>query len=142
MLFFPCLGQLNAVSNLKRTLSNITWNPPFSLNLTNVESDIIYCVEVYSTTCGDNAFLFGNCSVTQPFYVSSMLNNGLTYNITVTPRSYMNGAQSGNALTRQGKLSLCQSHSNLKAQGLSMADHTWSTTFRSRTCNIVCYVSL
>ena len=40
------VGELAAVGDLSRTSSTITWDAPFSLNLTNVDPDIVYCVEV------------------------------------------------------------------------------------------------
>ena len=90
--------------NLDRISSNITWDPPFSLNLTNAEPDIVYCIEVYDITCQPKVFLFRDCNVTESYYVSDTLLEGYLYNITVTPRSNVNGALTGTSLVKEGKL--------------------------------------
>ena len=52
-------GHLQPVSNLHfdkdsstSTTITISWDPPFSLNLTTAEPDIQYCVDVYNVTGG------------------------------------------------------------------------------------------
>ena len=44
--------------NIKRNFSTISWEPPFSLDLTNTDPNIIYCVEVYNITCGETDRVF------------------------------------------------------------------------------------
>ena len=56
-------------------LSNLTisWNPLFSQNLTNVEPNIVYCVEVYNITCGERELLISDCDVTETSYTSDVI---------------------------------------------------------------------
>lgn len=54
--YFSHVGILSAVDNLTYTVENstlsLTWRPPFSLNLTGIEPDILYCVDVVSVVSG------------------------------------------------------------------------------------------
>ena len=65
-----CAGPLQPVSNLyfdkdssTSTTITISWDPPFSLNLTTAEPDIQYCVDVYNVTGGDD------CTITAESYM-------------------------------------------------------------------------
>ena len=98
------LGPLSQVSNIVRTLSTISWIPPFSLDLTNTEPDIIYCVEVYNITCGRGSLVVSNCSVTESRLVDESLQSGCIYNITIIPRSNVENASNGISLTKEGRL--------------------------------------
>ena len=101
------VGELSAISDLIRVSpSNITWNPPFSLDLTNIEPNIIYCIEVYNTTCQEGGFLFSDCNVTTSYYVSDDLLDDYTYNITVIARSNVKNAPNENSSTILGKLQI------------------------------------
>ena len=80
--------------NLERRNASIIWEAPFSLNLTNVEPDIVYCVEVYNITCGGRELLISDCDVMETSYTST-LQPGYIYEYTVTPRSNVEGAQNG-----------------------------------------------
>ena len=88
--------------DVKRISSNITWTPPFSLDLTGVDPDIVYCVEVYNITCGVDDLVVGDCGVTEARYVDNRLQQGLIYRITITPRSNGRGAVNGTNLTKNG----------------------------------------
>jgi len=54
------IGLLAAVGSLKanpeQTFVNLTWTPPFSLNITNTDPDFFYCVEVYNISTGVTLF--------------------------------------------------------------------------------------
>ena len=98
------LGQLDAVINLtaKRTSSAIqlSWQPPFSLNLTTAEPDIVYCVNVFNITDEgmERDHLISNCSVFETYYNFVVENpdpNDL-FQLIVTPRSNIEGARSRN----------------------------------------------
>ena len=104
MEFQLLLGPLSQVSNITRTSSTISWNRPTSLNLTNIEPDIIYCVEVYNITCGRGSLLVSDCSVTESRLVDESLQSGCIYNITITPRSNVVNASNGTSLTKEGRL--------------------------------------
>ena len=91
------------MNNLDRISSiNITWEPPFSLDLTDIEPDIIYCVEVYNISCQEEVFLFSDCNVIEPYYINRTLHESCLYNITVTARSYNDSVLNGTAKTRKG----------------------------------------
>ena len=85
--------------NLERRNTTILWEAPFSLNLTNVEPDIVYCVEVYNITCGRRELLIGDCDVMVTSYTSGVLQPGYIYEYTVTPRSNVEGTQNGPSKT-------------------------------------------
>ena len=92
------------VTDVKRNLSSITWGPPFSLNLTGIDPDIVYCVEVYNITCGVDDLVVGNCNVTEPRYVDNGLQQGHICRIIVTPRSNGRNAQNGTNSTKEGTI--------------------------------------
>ena len=99
-------GPLGAVTTLVRTPSIITWEPPFSLNLTDIEPDIIYCIEVFLTDCGIEYFILRDCSVTTNYYDTERFVPGYTYKVTVTPRSNVVNALPGIPLEFEGKTSV------------------------------------
>ena len=88
------------------------WEPPSTLDLTGVEPDIVYCVEVSNITCGADNLIASDCELTNPIYPASVgdgLDPSYIYEITVTPRSNVPGAANGSVITRQGEQSsACQ----------------------------------
>ena len=90
------------MKNLERRNDVILWDAPFSLNLTNVEPDIVYCVDVYNITCGGRELLISDCDVMETRYTSDVLQSGYIYEYTVTPRSNVEGAQNGTSKTVTG----------------------------------------
>ena len=92
------------VTEIKRNSSNISWEVPFSLNLTGVDPDIVYCVEVYNITCGVDDLVVGDCDVTEPHFIDNRLQQGNVYRITITPRSNGQDAQNGTSNTIEGIL--------------------------------------
>ena len=95
------VGLLQNVNNLVRNGTSIIWKAPFSLNLTNVEPDIVYCVEVFNITCG-RSHLISNCNVMETKYSSGDLQAGYIYEYTVTPRSNVEGALNGTSQNIKG----------------------------------------
>ena len=87
---------------VERNSSSITWEAPFSLDLTDVDPDIAYCVEVYNITCGVDDLVVGDCNVTAPRYVDSRLQQGHIYRITITPKSNGRNALNGTNNTKEG----------------------------------------
>ena len=90
------------MSNITRNVSTITWKAPFSLNLTNADPDIVYCVEVYNITCGVDDLVVGDCNVIEHSYTSNDIVGGYIYEYTVTPRSNVEGSSNGTSLTVTG----------------------------------------
>ena len=91
------------MNNLIRNASTLSWDAPFSLDLTNVDPDIVYCVEVYNITCGRRDLIISDCNVTEPSYTSDdIAPDGYIYEYTVTPRSNVEGASNGTSRTVTG----------------------------------------
>ena len=96
--------MLGSPGNFKITATkvgeiNLSWEPPFSLNLTTADPDIAYCVNVYNVTDIDGGFspLISDCDVNTPSYtftVDSPDPRGL-FQFTITPRSNVEGARKG-----------------------------------------------
>ena len=95
------LGPLDAVTSLTKVNSTISWEPPFSLDLTNVEPDIVYCVDVYNITCGGRDLVSSDCSVTDTNYTS--LSDDYLYEYIVTPRSNVEGVENGTSQPFKGE---------------------------------------
>ena len=83
------------MTNVQRVSSTLTWVPPPSLDLTGVDPDIAYCVDVYNITCGRRDLIISDCSVTEPSYTSDVIVDGYIYEYTITPRSNVPGARNG-----------------------------------------------
>jgi hypothetical protein len=90
-------GSLDAVIILEWNSTMITWEPPFSLDLTDIDPDIAYCVEVHNITCGERGFVLGECSLIDLTlsYDYSHLDNAFVYEIAITPKSNVKGADNG-----------------------------------------------
>lgn len=87
-------GQLDRVTNLKRVLTSydpisFTWERPFSLNITNFEPDILFCVSICSLSCSTAAADFNsnrvaqNCNVSLTEYELSEPDQDRLYRIEV-----------------------------------------------------------
>ena len=87
--------------DLTRNVSTLTWEAPFFLDLTGVDPDIIYCVEVYNITCG-RSLLISECDVVETNYTSDALLPGYIYEYTITPRSNVEGASNGTSTNVTG----------------------------------------
>ena len=107
------VGPLSMVTEIKRSPSIITWEAPFSLDLTGVDPDIVYCVEVYNITCGVDDLVVGDCDVTEPRFVDNRLQQGYIYRITITPRSNGQDAQNGTSNTKEGITTCLQQYTNI-----------------------------
>ena len=110
-LNFINLEPLRAISGVFReNLANqegvsYFWEPPSTLDLTGVEPDIVYCVEVSNITCGADNLIASDCDLTNPVYPANVgdgLDPSYIYKITVTPSSNVPGAANGSVFTRQG----------------------------------------
>jgi len=97
---------LAAVSYLKiypqQTSILLTWTPPFSLDITGVDPDLWYCVEVFNVTAGRTLFTT-NCSVYEPEFEFTVPNPSPCdkFEFRVIP---VNGAGNGNVTTINGTL--------------------------------------
>ena len=95
------VGPLQSVVDLTRNVSTLTWEAPFSLDLTGVDPDIVYCVEVYNITCG-RSLLISECDVVETNYTIDALLPGHIYEYTITPRSNVEGARNGTSINVTG----------------------------------------
>ena len=97
------LGTLEVVSNLTIVSTSsaivLIWQPPFTLNLTTAEPDIIYCIDIFNITDGETegVHLISNCSVFEPLYKFVIENPDPEdlFQFVVTPRNNMKGARNG-----------------------------------------------
>lgn len=81
-------------------LTQIIWDPPYTLNLTDIEPDVVYCVDIFNITCGSQwIHLYSDCLVFQPKYTLHHRENSTSlkfpHKIIVTPRSNVEEAQNG-----------------------------------------------
>ena len=84
------------MSNLHKISATVFWEPPFSLDLTGVDPDIVYCIDVYNVTCGRRELIISDCNVTEPSYTSdNIAPYEYIYEYIVTPRSNVPGARNG-----------------------------------------------
>lgn len=91
-------GQLDEVSelrlrvNLQNFTASFNWEAPFTLNVTNTEPDVTYCVDVYNNSNG--LHIQSECDLTETSYYFSTNNPSPcdSINVTVTP---LNGAGNG-----------------------------------------------
>ena len=107
-VIYYTIGPLDAPANVRSSrnynskTTTIIWSPPFSLDLTSSDIDVIYCLEVYNITCGEGALIISDCNVTEHTYHTSFLYPRYIYYITVTPRSNVEGALNGTATHTEG----------------------------------------
>ena len=90
-------------SPLTRTSSNtilIQWDAPPSLDLTDVEPDIVYSVELYKITCGQNIFI--NHKVVFVNSTNNTVDPMEIYKVIITARSNVEGARNGNSVETRG----------------------------------------
>ena len=87
-------GQLDSVTGLRldivtSTLVTLTWDAPFSLDLTTAEPDIQYCVDVHSVPGGQ--LVESTCDIIDTKYTFSTSDQDQLV-FTVTPRSNVEGS--------------------------------------------------
>ena len=99
-------GPLQKVTNLSIDLNsnmlNLSWDAPFSLDLTNVDPDIVYYVQVINTTCGNGSITFTDDTITETELNLYGYSQHHTYEMNITPRSNVEGAKNGTMLIIQG----------------------------------------
>lgn len=87
------------------TIYHYTWEAPFSLNISEIEPDVAYCVHIYIVTCSDQEIpIESNCNVTVTSYTIQTQPNEL-YRIEVRPRIlYSVGPSSTTAVEYKGTI--------------------------------------
>ena len=88
------VGKLEGVRNFERETGSeklqYVWEPPHFLDLTGVDPDVVYCIDVARVTCGMREHITSDCSITDHNYtvtVNGPLDLADLYEATVTPRS-------------------------------------------------------
>ena len=100
---FNTPGQLAQVQKLKSATTpstiQISWEPPFSHNLSATDPDIVYCVDIFRGTA--NNHIVSNCNVFEHYFIFSSENPDPreSYTFTVTPRSNVNRGRNGTVAT-------------------------------------------
>ena len=76
-----------------------TWTAPFSCNLTYAERNLAYCVNVFEINEEKRVHVLTDCTVFLESYVYSPdnPNPNATYEVSIIPRSNVNGARNGTA---------------------------------------------
>ena len=90
------------IVNITSNELRLSWVPPFSLDLTDIDPDIIYCTEVINITCGTNTTLFSNNNITETELKLVGYSQHHIYKFVVTPRSNVQEAINGTPLINQG----------------------------------------
>ena len=89
------IGLLSAVGSSFVALTNtaifLTWTAPFTLEISDVEPDITYCVDVVNSTSSSS-----ECEITVTSFSIPIGRVCDNYNFTVIP---VNGAGNGTAVT-------------------------------------------
>ena len=103
VLAFILIGRLSAVGDLSATVLgstiSLTWNSPFTLDITNVDPDITYRVDVINSTSSQVIHSQGGITITQYNYTTSLSPERRAcdvFKFTITP---FNRVGSGNVST-------------------------------------------
>ena len=98
-LYVGVLSAVASIHGIPDTDSiTITWKPPFSLNLTHAEPDVVYCVDVYNVTNRSYYDHFiSDCSVTNARYLLNVSHPDPRdiFEFTIMPRNNIPGAKNG-----------------------------------------------
>ena len=78
-----------------------SWESPFSLDLTNINPDIVYCVTVYNITCGKKDLVVSGYNISQPRF-NLDVDIAYLYDFTIIPRSNVELSVDGVPLQAQG----------------------------------------
>ena len=93
------VGELTAIP-MEGSL-HLTWNPPFTLNIPNIEPDLSYCINIYNATQHD--ILNSVCGLAQPEFDFRVSNPSPCeqFRFEVIP---VNGAGNGTSNSISGSL--------------------------------------
>ena len=95
------------ITNHTTRLFHIFWTSVFSLNLTNIDPDVVYSVTIAARYCTDIQIIVSSDVFYSPYFFS--LNNSDPLDavprlITVSPRSNAEGVINGTSVAYEGKL--------------------------------------
>ena len=86
------IGTPIATAN-RNSIISLAWTPPFSLDITNVDPDITYCVGVDNS---NSLVIFYQCGITDTQYNSFRSTPCDNYTITITPVNIVGNGTSSN----------------------------------------------
>lgn len=79
------------------------WDPPYSLDLTSTDPDIVYCVDVYNHSCANHRIhIISNCSIEDSVYPYNSPQDIGLLEYVVTPRSNAEGVINGTPSVLKG----------------------------------------
>ena len=78
-----------------------SWDPLFSLDLTDIDPDIVYKVELFETTCGRNVPIHQS-DVAENSVAKENLDLMQIYKDVITPRNNVHGARNGPSVEIEG----------------------------------------
>ena len=90
------IGVLDEVKEVNVSVNcssiSLTWKPPFSFNISNIDPDMMFCIEVYNISEGEMVQLHDSeryCSITTPQYILLTQDPMPThsYQFRITPRN-------------------------------------------------------
>ena len=89
------IGPLSSVKNLILNNSRLVWDPPFSLNLTNIAPNIVYCVNIYNNSCSRRHHVISDCNLLETTYSFHTSQEMDLLEYVVIPRSNVANARNG-----------------------------------------------
>ena len=108
---FWLLGRLTSIKDFMRVNFSLVWDPPFSLDLTNTDPNIIYCVDVYNHSCTSHHHLISDCSKEEAVYPYNPHQEIGLLEYVITPRSNAESAINGTPSVLRGWVSITVSDS-------------------------------
>ena len=103
---FSLTGLLGAIHDfLPIGINIITWEAPFSLDLTNVATDLLYCLDMYNVTCGERVLKTSDCDVNETHYIISPDMN-YVFELAISARSNVPNSGNGTSFSRKGTITL------------------------------------
>ena len=89
--------------NSPSSVLTIKWNSLPSLDINDTDPDIVYSVELYQITCGQDIFMNNNNNMPQNS-TSNSIDPTQIYGVTITARNNMEGARNGPSVEMKGIL--------------------------------------
>ena len=94
---------MTAITNFAKINFSLVWSPPFSLDLSSSDPDIVYCIDIYNNSCTSNSTLIiSNCSIVDSVYPYNSPQEIGLLEYVVTPRSNAEGVINGTPSVLKG----------------------------------------
>ena len=111
-MLFVTQGTLDAPTDVTVSDNQISWSAPYSLDITNVDPDIVYCVSIANYTCGSEnpVLIIDDCNVTETKFIFNIPDDGGIYQYNITSRSNVLDSNNGRSTTITGNERYIQCH--------------------------------